>query len=556
MKKEITLNKEYLQWLRDIKERIRSSQHRAALKVNQELLSVYWFIGEALATKQTEWGDKFIDNLARDLKVEFPDVTGYSKSNLKYMRRWYAYYSKHNEIGQQAVDQLRLSPDFAIAQQAVAQITDKVKSKLGQQAADLNLYHLLLCIPWGHHTLILTKAKDPEEAIFYIVKTIQNGWSRSVLQMQIESDLYNRQGKALTNFDITLPAPQSDIARETIKNPYNLDFLTLAEDVKEIEFERALIQHMKKFLLELGKGFAYVGNQFNINVEDDDFFLDLLFFNINLNCFVIFELKVTDFAPEYAGKLNFYMTTIDKQIKGQNHNPTIGVLLCKTPNKTVIEYSIKDINKPLGVSEYIIKKAVPKELKSGLPTVKELEQELEKEIEVTKNPLDEKLEKLKMIIDSSTKEEIKVEKSKETASRIKEELLFPIMNNIIQILKEKQIADLFIEYYHTIGVNGNEYRDRTGFDKEFNLLERIDKLNFRIGLNTFKKSGTEPFDYSITYDIKLGNYKYNLETRTLKETPKYEWLYHQFPNKQEIDDICNNEVEEMIDYISRKMEKK
>ena len=313
---------------------------------------------------------------------------------------------------------------------------------------------------------------------------------------------------------------------------------------------------MKKFLLELGKGFAYVGNQYNLNVKGDDFFLDLLFFNINLNCFVIFELKVTDFAPEYAGKLNFYITTIDKQIKGQNHNPTIGVLLCKTPNKTVIEYSIKDINKPLGVSEYIIKKAVPKELKSGLPTVKELEQELEKEIEVTKNPLDEKLEKLKKIIDNSTKEEIKVEKSKEAASRIIEKLLFPLMDNMIQMLKEKQIADWFIKFHHTIGVNGNEYRDRARFNDEFNRQERIDKLGFRIRLDTFIKAGTEPFDYSISYDIKLGNYKYNLETRTLKETPKYEWLYHQFPNKQEIDDISNNEVEEIIDYISREMEKK
>jgi predicted nuclease of restriction endonuclease-like (RecB) superfamily len=556
MSKEITANKEYLQWLKDIKERIRSSQHIAALKVNQELLSLYWFIGETLATKQTEWGDKFIDNLARDLKVEFPDVIGYSKSNLKYMRRWYAYYSKHSEIGQQAVDQLRLSPDFAITQQVVAQIPDRVRSEISQQAVDLNFYSLLLSIPWGHHTLILTKAEDPEEAIFYIIKTIQNGWSRSVLQAQIESDLYNRQGKALTNFDITLPAPQSDIARETIKNPYNFEFLTLAEDVKEIEFERALIQHMKKFLLELGKGFAYVGNQYNLNVKGDDFFLDLLFYNTRLHCYVIFELKIGDFKPEYAGKLNFYQNAIDEQIKMDEDKPTIGMLLCKTPNKTVIEYSIKGINKPLGVSDYIIKKAVPKELKSGLPTVKELEQELEKEIEITKSPLNEKLEKLKMIIDRSTKEEIKVEKSKGAASRIVEKLLFPLMDNMIQMLKEKQIADWFIKFHHTIGVNGNEYRDRAGFNDAFNRQEIIDRLGFRIRLDAFKKVGTEPFDYSISYDIKLEKYKYNLESRTLKETPKYEWLYHKVPKKQEIDEIIINEVAEIVEYITRKMDKK
>jgi len=470
------------------------------------------------------------------------------------MRRWYTYYSKHNEIGQQAVDQLRLSPDFAITQQVVAQISDRVKSEISQQAVNLNFYSLLLCIPWGHHTLILTKAKDPEEAIYYITKTIQNGWSRSVLQAQIESGLYNRQGKALTNFDITLPAPQSDIARETIKNPYNFDFLTLAEDVKEKELERALIQHMKKFLLELGKGFAYVGNQFNINVEGDDFFLDLLFYNTRLHCYMIFELKIGDFKPEYAGKLNFYQNAVDEQIKMDEDNPTIGVLLCKTPNKTVIEYSIKDINKPLGVSDYIIKKAVPKELKSGLPTVKELEKELEKEIEVVKKPLDEKLEKLKNIIDRSTKEEIKEEKSKKAASRIKVKLLVPLMDNMIQMLKEKQIVDLFIKYYYMFSVNGNEFLGRVGFDEEFNRQERIDRLGFRINLGAFKKAGTEPFDYSMFYEIKLETYKYKLEFEILKESPKHEWLYHQFPNKQEIDEIAINEVEEIIDYITKKME--
>jgi len=463
MTKKITSNKKYLKWLRSIKERIRSSQLRAALKVNQELLSLYWFIGEALATKQTEWGDKFIDNLARDLKIEFPDITGFSKSNLKYMRRWFTYYSNNIEIGQQAVDQLKLSSDFAIVQQSVAQIPDRVKNEIGQQLIDHSLKNLLLCIPWGHHTLILTKIKAPEEAVFYIVKTIQNGWSRSVLKAQIESCLYNRQGKALTNFDITLPAPQSDIARETIKNPYNFDFLTLAEDVKEKELERALIQHIKKFLLELGKGFAYVGNQFNLIVKGDDFFLDLLFFNINLNCFVIFELKVTDFAPEYAGKLNFYITTIDEQIKAQNHNPTIGVLLCKTPNKTVVEYSIKNIDAPLGVADYIIKKTVPKELKSGLPTVKELEQELEKEMEVAKSPFNEKLEKLKNIINKSTNEELKEERSKDAAKKILNNLLFPIETAIIEMLKEKQIADWFTKINHTIFVNEVEYSGKEGY---------------------------------------------------------------------------------------------
>ncbi len=351
MSKDVATNKGYISWFVEIKKRIQSSQQRAALKVNQELLSLYWFIGDALAHKQSDWGDKFIENLARDLKVEFPSVKGFSKRNLEQMRRWVDYHSAHIDIAQQVVAQVELDPLLKFTKQGATQLQNDANLKitkqaatqlpeLGQQTDDLNLTSLLFNIPWWHHILILSKIKDPEEVYFYIIKTIQNGWSRSILQEQILSDLYNRQGKALTNFELTLPDSQADLAQETLKNPYSFDFLTLTEDAKERDFEQALIQHIKKFLLELGKGFAYVGNQYNLNVEGDDFFLDLLFFNINLNCYVVFELKVGDFKPEFAGKLNMYVNTINNQVKSDHHGETIGVLLCKTPNKTVIEYSI------------------------------------------------------------------------------------------------------------------------------------------------------------------------------------------------------------------------
>lgn len=547
MSTELT-SKDYVHWLGAIKDRIRSSQQKAALAVNRELLDLYWFLGEALATKQTDWGDKFIDNLARDLKIEFPDMTGFSKRNLETIRKWYSFYSNHLEFAQQAVAQLQIDPKFLITQQAVAQ-----SSELSQQAVDQNLKTLLFSIPWGQHTVILTKAKSPKEAFFYLVKTVQNNWSRSNLQQHISTDLYNRQGKALTNFDLTLPESQADLAQETLKNPFNFDFLVMAEDAKELEVERALIQHMKKFMLELGKGFAYVGNQYNLNVDGDDFFLDLLFFNYNLNRFVIFELKVGDFKPEYAGKLNMYVNTVNDQVKLSHHEDTIGVLLCKTPNATVVEYSIKGIQTPLGVSDYTFQTALPEELKAGLPTVEQLEEEIAAEMEELKNPLDEKRAKILELINSSGKEEITVTKDNHLIQMLVKNVLFILADKIISTINEKDIKDWFVNSRFYL------YVDNHGFEAKENILnhlksnQNVHKLSIDLSLEGFKKAGLNTFGSRKRLDIELSQYKYSISIEFEKQMLG-EYLYSHTLTDKETDEISKQFICTLLDQIHQDAE--
>lgn len=328
--------------------------------------------------QQEGWGAKVIDRLSVDLKNEFPDMQGLSVRNIKYMRSFAEAWPAFPFV--QAV--LAQLPD-AILQQPAAKIAASqfvqppfAQIQNAEKQDSLIVQGTLAQISWYHHITLLEKVKDFAIREFYLQKTIQNGWSRDVMAAQIRSKLHLRVGNAITNFESTLPPFHSDLARETLKNPYLLDFIDLKEEIWERDLERGLLEHLKQFLLELGRGFAYVGNQFNLTVEDDEFFLDLLFFNFHLNCFVVFELKVGDFQPEFAGKLNFYINCIDEQIKGKEHQPTIGVLLCKTPNQTVIKYSLKSIGTPIGVADYELRKTLPKKLAKQMPTIEELEEQM------------------------------------------------------------------------------------------------------------------------------------------------------------------------------------
>ena len=368
-------NSDYLKILQGLKEKIIQTRQRVSLSANAQLLSLYWEIGKTIAVMESEqgWGAKTIEKLSIDLKTDFPEMKGLSPRNLRYMRDF-----------SNAYPQFTLSASSVELLQQPAAKTQKTDKQTGiilqQPAAKLDVTSItnleLAQIPWSDHQVLLDKVKDSEVRAFYIQQTIKNGWSRNVLVQQISGKLFQRQGKALSNFELTLPNPQSDLATETLKNPYLFDFLNLDAEAKEREVEAALIQHIRKFLLELGRGFAYVGNQFNLNVAGDDFFTDLLFFNFHMNCFVVFELKVGDFQPEFAGKLNFYINCIDEQIKGKEHNPTIGVLLCKTPNQTVIKYSLKSIGTPIGVADYELRKTLPKKLARQMPTIEELEEQM------------------------------------------------------------------------------------------------------------------------------------------------------------------------------------
>jgi len=333
------LSKGYKELLKDIKDRVKSSQLKAAIAVNQELVQLYWGIGQSVLKKQEEegWGSKVVEKLATDLKAAFPEMKGFSLRNIQFMVQFAKEY-----------------PDIEIVKQVVSQI------------------------PWGHNILIIQKISDIEIRLWYAKKTIENGWSRNVLMHWLDSGLHERQGKALTNFNQTLISPQSDLAHETLKDPYNFDFLTLREKFDEKELEDGLINHIQKFLLELGAGFSYVGKQINLNVGGQDFFIDLLFYHLKLRCFVVVELKATEFKPEYVGKMNFYLTAVDEMLKHQTDSPTIGLLLCKTKNKVIAEYALRDINKPLGIAEYEtqIIESLPDNLKGSLPSIEEIEEEL------------------------------------------------------------------------------------------------------------------------------------------------------------------------------------
>lgn len=328
----------YDDFVRNLKDRIRSAQIKAALAVNRELILLYWQIGrEILKRQQVEgWGAKVVDRLAHDLKLEFPDVSGFSSRNLKYMRSFAEAY-----------------PDEAVVHQLGAQI------------------------PWKHNCTILDKLKDPEQRTWYIQQSIQHGWSRSVLVHQIETDLYSRQGGALTNFQNVLPSPQSELAQSLLKSEYNLEFLDIRERTLERDLERALLEHMQKFLLELGVGFAFVGSQYRLEVEGDEFFVDLLFYHLGLSCFVVIELKTTDFKPEYSGQINFYVNVIDDKLRRPHDNPTIGIILCRSKKKSVVEYALRGMNQPISVSTYRTTAALPDEFKFNLPSVEDLQHEIE-----------------------------------------------------------------------------------------------------------------------------------------------------------------------------------
>jgi len=334
----LTNSNEYLATVEQVKREIKAAQYRAVVHVNTELIMLYHSIG-CVINAHKSWGNKFIENLAQDIKLEFPQTTGYSVRNLKYMAKFAATY-----------------PDAEFVQQVVAQI------------------------PWGHNVILLDKVADAEERNWYIEACRKNGWSRNVLVHQIESGLYQRQALAekISNFENRLPSPQSELAVQTMKDPYIFDFIPFKEDMVERDIERALVQDVTKLLLELGTGFAFLGNQYHLNVGGDDFYIDLLFYNLNLRCYVVIELKTGEFKPEYAGQLNFYLSAVDGILKKEADNPSIGLLLCKSKNDLVAEYSLKDMSKPIGVSEYKVTSTLPEELEQQLPSVEDLQKRIQK----------------------------------------------------------------------------------------------------------------------------------------------------------------------------------
>ena len=345
-------DKEYVEWLADVKARFRQSQIKASIRVNTDMLEFYWSIGRDLVALRAEerWGAGVVKQFALDMRQAFPDATGFSHTNVKYMKQWYSFYFKQITKSHQFGDQLEQT----------------VKShQLGDQ---LEMPEIFGFVPWRHHVEIFAKSKSLEEALFYINKVVEGGWTRSWLEEQINAKLFEAQGAAITNFDQTLPAPQGILAKEILKDPYHFEFLSLKERYSEHDLEEALVANVTQFLLELGRGFSYVGRQMELQMPGGQtFFPDLVFYHIPQHRYVIIELKTVKYVPEFAGKLNFYVTAADKLLRGEGDNPSVGLIICKSTDKTVVEWSLQDIQKPLGVATYQLQEVVER-------TVAELEQ--------------------------------------------------------------------------------------------------------------------------------------------------------------------------------------
>ena len=339
-------NNEYFKIVENIKSQIHAAQYKAVLGANVEMLTLYWNIGKVIIDN-IKWGNKFVENLSRDIKSEFPKAKGYSVRNLTYMRKFAEAY-----------------PDIEILQQSVAKL------------------------PWKNNLTLMTKIKNEKERNWYINKNLENGWNNTVLIHQIELKLYERQAVAekVSNFEKALPSPQSELAKEILKDPYLFDFVEASESKVEREIETELVNNITKFLLELGSGFAFVGNQYHIEVGGQDFYMDLLFYHLNLRCFIVIELKTTAFKPEYAGKLNFYLSAVDDMLRHKTDNPSIGLLLCKEKNNIIAEYALKEINRPIGVSEYKLIEKLPSELENALPSVEDIEKRIKANYEIEGEP--------------------------------------------------------------------------------------------------------------------------------------------------------------------------
>lgn len=337
------IDKSYIGILSSLKTKIRSAQIKASISVNTQMIQLYWEIGRVISMEQKrhKWGSKVVQRLSEDLQKEFPGMKGLSYRNLDYMKKFYEEYQ-----------------GITILPQPVAKL------------------------PWSHNRVLLDKVGSHIERLWYAKQAVENGWSRAVLVHQIESSLYYRQAIStkVTNFKKTLPPYESDLAEQMIKDPYKLDFLSIYDVIKERDLENELVKHIRKFLMELGTGFAFVGQQYHLEVSGEDYYIDLLFYHLKLRCYVVLELKADKFKPEYIGKLNFYLSAVDDSLRHRTDNPSIGILLCKSKDKITAEYALKDISKPMGISEYKITRAIPKELKGGLPSIEDIEKEFSNRI--------------------------------------------------------------------------------------------------------------------------------------------------------------------------------
>ncbi len=510
---------QYGELLHKLKEKIKSARQRAMLAVNNELLSVYWEIGNAIAEqeKQTGWGGKVVDKLAADLKAEFSDMKGLSPRNLRYMR------------------------DFALAYPAFLQQT-AIKTELTENKELAILQVPLAKLSWYHHITLLDKVKDTATRYFYIQKTVDNGWSRNTLVHQIESGMHKIQGALINNFNNTMPAYQSELTAQVFKDPYNFDFIMLGEQAKERDLENALMTHVTKVLLELGAGFAFMGRQKRFDAGGKEFFVDLLFYHTKLRRHIIIELKIGEFEPEYVSKMNLYLGLVDDHLKGEHDEPAIGLILCKTNNKIVAEYALRDTTKPIGIAEYKIAERLPDHIKGELPSIEEIEQRLDEEIKEAQSLVNERLQAIKNRIKNIKTDEIQTPATFAILSQLYQKGLRDLYTELMD--KVKDFDEVFYSksfHWFCPNKNFNTIEQVDEFWKAEENLKQIFELQFQIRLDGFKKAGTEHCNSSHVLTFRMDTYHYNFTLVNYNnQQPFLKKLYHQpltLTDRQQIGDI-------------------
>ena len=539
----------YVDILNSLKEKIRKARYKAASAVNVELLKLYWEIGNTIVEQQKieGWGAKIIDKLAIDLKIEFTDFKGLSVRNLKYMRAFAEAY-----------------PNFisSIVQPPVAQIQDNEKQSdefvqvpLAQIENDSELEFVqgtLAQLSWYHHITLLDKIKDDQERKFYIQETVENGWSRDVMVHQIESGLYNRKGKISSNFKNTIAPDKSELVQQLFKDPYKFDFIHLGKEAKERDLEDALTNQLTKFLLELGQFFSFLGRQYKMMLGEKEYFYDLLFYHTRLKRYIIIELKIDEFKPEYKGKMEFYLNLADEYLKQDDDEGSIGLILCKTKDGLVAEYALRDSSKPIGISEYKISELLPENIRGEMPSIEELEAEIEKEYEELKSPSQKRFESLKEKISQIKSPEIKEKVSTPILNEIFDKSISPLFQTILSRMEEYSKLYVSSNYYwqgRSKIVNIDELAE--DWKNEEFLKSHLD-LSFSYFLTGFKKAGTDTFNNSFEMKFLINDYWYgfilnNTSPLLLKK------LYHEQLTTQEIDLIADAICNYLIDDIENRI---
>jgi len=531
--------------LSELKEKIRQARIRASVGINIELLQLYWEIGNTIVQQQQQegWGTKVIDTLAKDLKAEFPDIKGFSVRNLKYMRAFAEAYPLFNKLVQ---IQLAENQSTGIVQAPPAQL-EKIEPNPFVQAE-------LAQLSWYHHTTLLDKVKDPETRFFYIQETIQNGWSRDVMVHQIEGGLHKRIGQLSNNFKNTVAPAQSELIQQLFKDPYKFDFIYLGKEAKERDLEDALVNQLTKFLLELGQHFAFLGRQYKMVLGQNEYFYDLLFYHTRLKRYIVIELKIDEFKPEYKGKMDLYLNLADDQLKQQGDEKSIGLILCKTKDGLVAEYALRDSTNPIGIAEYKINEMLPESIRGELPSIEDLETQIEKEYEELKSPSQKRLDALK--------DKLAKLKGEEIQDRATHPIVLELIKNMPSlfeaIIKQmEELEPLFVSYmcgWHTSGESTTDI-DKFSSVWENEYLNKNKNLSFSYMLNGFRKAGTDSFNTGFELQLKFDTYWYGFVLINYNnQQPFIKKLYHEQFTKEDIALITETTFGFMVNDIEKRVE--